>query len=100
MAETNAKADLAMQGGFGGHGHGHVHFPNKVGQVGEFTAPVAVGAMMMFEFACVRAVFDATLSTNMYESGIRELYQTISLLNLCTFQSKYHECTWPIHFPT
>ena len=35
MAETNAKADLGMQGGFGGHGHGHVHFPNKVGQVGE-----------------------------------------------------------------
>ena len=87
MAEANAKADLAMQGGFGGHGHGHVHFPNKVGQVGEFTAPVAVGVMMMFEFGCVRAVFDATLSTNMYESGIRELYQTISLLNLCTYFS-------------
>ena len=63
MAETNAKADLAMQGGFGGHGHGHVHFPNKVGQVGELT--VAVGVMMMFEFACARAVFDATLSRNM-----------------------------------
>ena len=58
MAETNAKADLGVQGGFGGHGHGHVHFPNKVGQVSELT----VGAMMMFEFACARAVFDATLS--------------------------------------
>ena len=41
MAETIAKADSGVQNGFGGHGHGHVHFPNKVSQVGEFT--VAVG---------------------------------------------------------
>ena len=41
MAETIAKADSGVQNGFGGHGHGHVHFPNKVSQVGELT--VAVG---------------------------------------------------------
>ena len=55
MAETNAKADLGMQGGFGGHGHGHVHFPNKVGQVEELTLRVAVGVMMMSEI-CYRAL--------------------------------------------
>jgi len=29
MADTIAKADSGVQNGFGGHGHGHVHFPNK-----------------------------------------------------------------------